>query len=200
MGMLVALFLAVLGGYGAAAIERRWPKRGPTLLLIAGACFLLESTAMPIGLNGTWPVEGMVPPPVPLIAASGPPAIYEAVRQLPASAVLAEFPFGEEQFDLRYMVWSAAHGRPLLNGYSGGFPASYAVNRAALSRVPNAPDRAWAVLARSGATHVVVHESLYLEGRGSQVSRWLEQSGARLVADVGGDRVFQLPSATHRGG
>ena len=62
------------------------------------------------------------PPPVPLIAESGPPSIYRAVRQLPASAVLAEFPFGEEQFDLRYMVWSAAHWRPLLNGYSGGFP------------------------------------------------------------------------------
>ena len=200
MGMLVVLFLSVLGGYGAAAIERAWPTRGRALIVIAGVCFLVESTAAPIGINGTWPVEGLAPPPVPLIAGSGPPGIYEAVRRLPVSAVLAEFPFGEEQFDLRYMVWSARHGRPLLNGYSGGFPASYAVNRAALGRVLEAPDVAWTVLTRSGATHAVVHESLYREGRGSQVSRWLEQRGARPVAALGADRVFQLPDASHRGG
>ena len=195
-GMLVALFLAVLGGYGAAAIERRWPRRGAAIVLLAGAFFLVESTSAPIELNGTWHVEGTVQPPVPLIAPSGPPSIYGAVGKLPPSAVLAEFPFGEEQFDLRYMVWSAAHWRPLLNGYSGGFPRSYAVNRAALSRVLEAPDRAWAVLARSGATHVVVHESIYLDGRGSQVSAWLERHGARPVAAIGGARLFELPSPT----
>jgi hypothetical protein len=198
-GMLVALFLAVLGGYGAAAIERRWPRRGGAVLMIAGAFFLVESTSAPIELNGTWHVEGTVKPPVPLIPAGGPPAIYGAVGRLPASAVLAEFPFGEEQFDMRYMVWSAAHWRPLLNGYSGGFPRAYAVNRAALSRVLDAPDRAWAVLARSGATHVVVHEGFYLDGRGEVVSAWLEQHGATPVAAAGGARLFVLPSPTFPG-
>jgi hypothetical protein len=200
MGMLVALFLAVLGGYGVAALERAWPRRGSALAATAGALFLVEATAAPIGINGTWPVEGTVSPPVPLFAESGPPSIYRAVRQLPATTVLAEFPFGEEQFDLRYMVWSASHWRPLLNGYSGGFPASYAVNRAALGRLLDDPGRAWAVLSRSGATHAIVHESLYLEGRGSRVSRWLESHGATAVAEANGDRIFKLPGATSLGG
>jgi hypothetical protein len=107
--------------------------------------------------------------------------------------VLAEFPFGEEQYDLRYMVYSAAHWRPLLNGYSGGFPRSYAVNRAGLGRVLDDPDTAWQVLASSGATHVIVHEGIYQEGRGARVSAWLASHGARDVAAFGEDRLFELP-------
>jgi hypothetical protein len=62
--------------------------------------------------------------------------------------------------------------------------------------VLEAPDRAWAVLARSGATHAVVHEGFYLDGRGLQVSAWLEQHGAKRVAAGDGARLFELPSPT----
>jgi hypothetical protein len=199
LAMLVALFLAVLGGYGAAAIERAWPRRGPALVLVAGLAFLVESTAAPIGINGTSPVAGLVPPPVPLIPDDGPPAIYRAVRELPPTAVLAEFPFGEEQFDLRYMAWSAGHRRPLLNGYSGGFPRSFSVNRAALARALDNPGLAWAILSKSGATHAVVHEGIYLNGNGLRVSQWLRDHGAREVAAAGTDRIFELPPPTIRG-
>jgi hypothetical protein len=131
--------------------------------------------------------------PVPVIAADGPPAIYRAVRALPAQAVLVEFPFGEEQYELRYMLYSAGHWRPLLNGYSGGFPRSYAVNRAGLGRVLEDPDTAWRVLAPSGATHAIVHEGIYLDGNGARVSNWLRAHGAREVAAFGEDVLFELP-------
>jgi hypothetical protein len=193
MAMVFALSLAVLGGYGARAIERTCRRSG-LLLVVLGILFLAEASPAPIKLNGTWSVGDLKPAPVPLIAADGPPAIYRAVRSLPAGAVLAEFPFGEEQYDLRYMAFSAIHWRPLLNGYSGGFPRSYAVNRAGLGRVLEDPDTAWRVLSASGATHAIVHEGIYLEGRGSRVSGWLTAHGARELAAIGEDRLFELPS------
>jgi hypothetical protein len=192
MAMIVALALAVLGGYGARAIERASRKSGAVLAAV-GLLFLVEASPAPIKMNGTWSVGDLTPPPVPLLEPGGPPAIYRAVRALPQHAVLAEFPFGEEQYDLRYMLYSAAHWRPLLNGYSGGFPRSYAVNRAALGRVLDDPATAWRVLASSGATHVIVHEAVYPAGGGARVSSWLAAHGARQVAAFGPDRLFELP-------
>jgi hypothetical protein len=80
-----------------------------------------------------------------------------------------------------------------LNGYSGGFPLSYAVNRAALGRVLDDPATAWRVLASSGATHAIVHEDIYPAGGGARVSAWLAANGAREVAAFGTDRLFELP-------
>ena len=192
MAMIFALALAVLGGYGARAIERSLRRSGAVLAVVS-LLFLVEASPAPIKMNGTWSVGDLKPPPERLIAPDGPPRIYQEVRALPAQTVLAEFPFGEEQYDLRYMVYSATHWRPLLNGYSGGFPRSYAVNRAGLGRVLDDPDTAWRVLASSGATHVIVHEGIYQEGRGARVSAWLVAHGARDIAAVGEDRLFELP-------
>ncbi len=192
MAMVFALALAVLGGYGARAIERAVRRPGAVLAAVA-LLFLVEASPAPISLNGTWSVGDMKPPPVPVLAPDGPPAIYRAVASLSARAVLAEFPFGEEQYDLRYMLYSSAHWRPLVNGYSGGFPRSHAVNRAALDRVLDDPDTAWRVLTASGATHAVVHEHVFAGDGGPRVSAWLEGCGAREVAESGGDRLFELP-------
>jgi len=202
MGMLVVLFLAVLGGYGARAIERalrdsRFPRlrleRATAVMAFASVFFLFEASPAPIELNGTWNAGDLRPPPARLVEPGWPPAIYRAVRALPANAVIAEFPFGDEQYDLRYMLHSAAHWRPLLNGYSGGFPQSYAVNRAGLGRVLDDPAAAWRVLAGSGATHAIVHEDVFLKGDGARVSAWLASHGAREVAAFGADRLFELP-------
>jgi len=208
MAMIFALALAVLGGYGARAVERallnaRGPRprmdRATAVLAVLSVLFLVEASPAPIKMNGTWSVGDLKPPPVPVLGPDGPPAIYRAVRELPARAVLAEFPFGEEQYDLRYMLYSAAHWRPLLNGYSGGFPRSHAVNRAALDRVLEDPDTAWRVLAASGATHAVVHEDVFPAGGGARVSAWLVSHGAREVAAAGDDRLFELaPPAVAR--
>ena len=192
MAMVFALALAVAGGYGARVIERSFRRSGAVLAAVA-LLFLVEASPAPIKMNGTWSVGDLKPPPVPLMAADGPPAIYRAVRALPPRAVLAEFPFGEEQYELRYMLHSASHWRPLLNGYSGGFPRSYAVNRAGLGRVLEDPDTAWRVLAASGATHAIVHEEVYPAGSGARVSAWLVSHGAREVAVFGADRLFELP-------
>jgi hypothetical protein len=73
------------------------------------------------------------------------------------------------------------------------------VNRAALARVVDNPDLAWAILSKSGATYAVVHEDIYLNGNGLRVSQWLRDHGAREVAAAGTDRVFELPPTIIRG-
>jgi hypothetical protein len=202
MAMIAALALAVLGGFGARAIERAlqrartpWPgmDRATAALAALSVLFLVEASPAPITMNGTWSAGDLKPPPVPLLGPDGPPPIYQAVHALPSRAVLAEFPFGDEQYDLRYMVYSASHWRPLLNGYSGVFPPLHAVNRAGLGRVLHDPDTAWRVLAASGATHAVVHEDVFPAGQGARVSAWLLSHGAREVAAAGADRLFELP-------
>jgi hypothetical protein len=193
VGMLVALFLSVLGGYGAAALEQRW-RSGRRWILAAGVLFLFEATSAPIVLNSTWGVTNLEPPAGRMLVGAERPPVYAFLATLPAEAAIVEMPFGEDQYELRYMVYSSSHWRPLLNGYSGGVPPSYVRLRATLRTVLTEPDRAWTTLIGSAATHVVVHENIYLPGDGPRVSDWLMRHGARDIARFGSDRVFALPS------
>jgi len=207
LAMIVALFLAVVGGYGCAAMEA-WLERAAwrtttarskrawwpgVAVLAVGAVFLAEATSAPIELNGTWKTSGLESPPARLLTGDSLPSVYRAIRSLPAGAALVEFPFGDEQHDLRYMVASAEHWRPLVNGYSGGAPASYYLNKSALSKVLVQPDRAWRILSATGATHAIVHEQIYTNGVGREVSNWLLSHGARQIGWFGSDRLFELP-------
>jgi hypothetical protein len=189
--MIVALFLACLGGCGFAVLER-WRRGRFPLLVVISVAILGESISLPLPLNGTSPLAGIVTPIGPLAIGAHVRPVYHAVAALPADAVLVEFPFGIEEYDLRYMVASAVHRRPILNGYSGGFPASYARHQAAFGRALSDPDVAWDSLLSSGATHALVHEDVYLNDEGRRLSRWLASHGARLVRSFGSDSLFEL--------
>jgi hypothetical protein len=93
-----------------------------------------------------------------------------------------------------YTFASGYHGKPIVNGYSGFFPAHYLRLKEALVRLPADADAdAWKALLASGATHAIVHEGGYDDDTsGSRVSGWLRASGARQVATFGRDRVFAL--------
>jgi hypothetical protein len=189
---IVALFLAGVGGYGVLVMER-WRGFRPTMLAAVCLIFLAESTAAPILLNGTSPLHDVVTPVGRLPQGLESPSVYAAVGALPPNAVLIEFPFGVEDYELRYMFASAVHRRPLLNGYSGGFPVSYVQARAVFGRVLSEPDRGWDLLRTRGVTHAVVHEDVFRGGDGARVSAWLTGRGAFLVFHSGGDRLFALP-------
>ncbi len=191
LAMLVALCLSVVAAYGAAGLERGG-RRGRVILAALAAVFLLEATGAPIALNGTFSYANLEPTPGRVYPASRAPAVYKSLNALPADAALVEFPFGVDGYEVRYMYYSTLHWKPLLNGYSGGFPLSYSRNKAALSRVIEKPDVAWAALAASGATHVIVHESAYLRRRRRIVGRWLRDHDAREIAVFGRDHVFEL--------
>ncbi len=194
-GMIVGLFLAVVAGYGALAVERR-RRIGVPLLVAACLLILMDAWVAPIGLSEQWPDvnhQEVELPRGPIPARADFPPVYAFVRTLPAGAPIAEFPFGEYPITLRYMYFSTAHWHPLLDGYSGGFPKAYLVTREALRHVLTKPDVAWSALAASDAAYAIVHEGLYLGARGPIVTAWIESHGARPIANFGGDRVFALP-------
>ena len=168
---------------------------------LAAALLLAEATVVPLALNVRLTTRGVrLTPPGPMRRGDDRPPVYRAVAALD-DAVLLELPFGAPAFELQYMFYSIAHGKPLVNGYSGFEPAAYAEVRAALGRVPWLDaERAWRVIERSAATHVVVHAGAFWDEEGAYLSDWLEARGARLAGAFGDDRLFELPRRPAIGG
>jgi hypothetical protein len=195
LAMLVTLCLSLLGGYGAAALARRFGWRA---LIAPGVLFLMEATPAPLILNDVWAEPILRPPSDRLQVGADVPAIYGHVARLPADAVLLELPFGSDPWELRYMVSSLAHGRRLVNGFSGAQPESYRRNREALRDPFRRPEAALRAVAECGATHVVVHEQSWMRPeRAQRLTRLLEQGGARRIAGEGRDVLLALrPSST----
>lgn len=200
--MIVALALAVLSGLGLAAVARRRPRAGAVLAAAAGLVFLLEGAAVPLQLNQRGYEPGLRPPdPGPVRQGDAAPAVYRHAAALPDDTVLVEFPFGAFVYDFQYLFYSIGHRKPLVNGFSGFFPPSYDERRARL-RLPallEDPDAAWNALARSGATHAIVHTRAFLHDEPARIGMWLESHGARLVGTFEYDRLYVLPRALTRG-
>ncbi len=191
--MIVALGLAALAAYGAAAIGRG--RRGVMVITVACALIILESIAVPMPMNGN-ATDFRQPALAPLpdvVAVESIPPVYRFVAELPASAALVELPLGGVGYELRYMFYSTSHWRPLVNGYSGSAPEAYGLLSERLKDLAGRPEAAWTALAGSGATHAIVHEGAYTDLRGIGISRWLRGNGAREIASFGQDRVFELP-------
>jgi len=190
--MIVILFLATAAGFGADVLERR-VRRGGAVAAILALLVLSEAFAAPIVTNGSSAESGYAAPPPRVYTGGQIPPVYRFLKTLPApGTVLVEFPFGEWGYELRYMFYSTNHWHPLLNGYSGTFPLSYSLRGALLRHPADSPDLAWKGLLEDGATHAVVHESLYKDDEGAAIGRWLAERGATLVSDTDGDKVFAL--------
>jgi hypothetical protein len=190
--MLAALFLAVLAGFGAAEIQARM-RRGGGVLLALAVLFLAESTAAPLVVNDVWSDPALHRPPARLATGADAPPIYRRAAGLPRSAVLIEFPFGSDPYELRYMFHQPLHGLPLVNGFSGARPRSYAERRGPLRDLLAEPERAWRALASTTATHALVHEGAWgIPAKGRRVTRWLEEHGALRLAEEGSDVLFEL--------
>jgi hypothetical protein len=189
--MIVALMLAVLGGFGAAAVARM--RHGVIVLGVVAALFLYEAGAAPFVVNGMSPVKGLATPPARLELPRRAPLIYRAVGQLPAGAVIADLPLGEADYDLRAMYYSIERWRRIVNGYSGFFPPQYGRVKVALSEVPRHPDVSVETLRELGVTHVIVHEAAYLDAEGRDTTATLSGLGATELFRDGSDALLALP-------
>jgi hypothetical protein len=193
--MIAAVFLCVVAGFGAKTllawrgpVAWRWP--GLATLIVAAA-FLAEAAFAPMSVNLTWGDGAVIPPPR-VEAAQDAPAVYHTLARLPENAVVAEFPFGDPAWELRYVYYSTVHWKRLLNGYSGGFPHGYLARAARLQRIRENPDDAWRALREAGATHVIVHERAFPAGEAAVVTRWLTDRFAVEIARFDGDLLFDL--------
>ena len=191
MAMIVALMLAVLGAVGAAAVVRI--RYGMAVLAILAACFLYEAGAAPFVVNGMSPVQGFATPPARLEPPRRAPRIYGAVSQLPSNAVIADFPLGQADYDLRAMYYSIERWRPIVNGYSGFFPRHYGRVTVALSEVPRHADVSMATLKELGVTHIIIHESAYFDTEGRDTTATLRGVGATELFRDGSDVLLALP-------
>jgi len=156
LGIFVVFALAMLAAYGHAALEATLPKRLARVLSIAiAAVLLLEYWVAPLRLV---PFPNTAPP------------LYAWLRQQPRG-VVAEFPMPLPDslpgHEARYAYMSTFHWMPLLNGYSGYYPASYLAMIAALRHFPD--ERAMTILRDRGTRYVVVHTSLYTADRAGEL-------------------------------
>ena len=87
-------------------------------------------------INRTWNQNEAMPPArvMPGTSPSAPP-VYARVAALPAGTVDHRVPVRRAAWEIRYVYYSAAHWKPITNGYSGAFPPRYKERVARLQRV-----------------------------------------------------------------
>jgi hypothetical protein len=188
--MVTVLMLAILGGYGAAAVARwRW---GWLALAVLTTAFFAESLVRPFPLNGIGTLRDYATPEARVYRPARAPAVYKRLAQ-ESDIVLAELPLGQPDYDTRAIFYSIVHRGRLLNGYSGFFPPHYGLLALALSDVPAHAMSAWDTLRSGGASHVIVHEAAWLDDRGSRTTTALKELGAVEMFRDGGDVLLRMP-------
>jgi hypothetical protein len=147
IGVLVTLALAVLAGLAIARFIRNrstWQAAGAVTLLAVLTVLDLNTTPL-----GQYPV-----PPVP--------TAHRMLANLPRGPVV-ELPFfwrpSERYQQAQYMMWSAWHWQPLINGYSDTFPPGFTEAAQVIATFPS--DEAFGELRRRGARYAVLHLPLY---------------------------------------
>lgn len=178
MGIMVGLSLAVLAGCGVASIAARVsaPARR-TILAAIGALILIEYASRPIPLQ-----------PIPAAI----PEVYADLLRDGGSvspAALVEYPMSARD-DPTYMYYSTFHWQPLVNGYSGFFPASYTEVVAASQDLPG--DAFIDLIKRRGARYLAVHQERMIGSRYVRMIPELDRrSDLRLVSRRPGERYGQ---------
>lgn len=190
--MLTLCCLSVVAGFGVRALLARG-RVGTVAILLLTTVFLVESTGSPIPLNLPMNAGIYQSGPREVFVGRDVPAIYRFAATLPRSSVIIEFPFGPTAWELQYVFYQRAHRHPIVNGYSGGFPASFDDNLLAFGALTTVPRAAWMRLRASGATHAIVHRDAYGPGQADPVEQWLIDHGATLLRASHGDRMYALP-------
>jgi hypothetical protein len=191
--MLVACFLAVLAGLGAASVLARLSRRvGIAILAAASLLILAESWVVPMPSNVQLVARGFEPTTRELYTGREMGPLYQYVRDAPGQVVLIEFPFGDPAYEILATYYAGYHRRPLVNGYSGFFPESYLRRATFLDHIPSDLETAYKAVQSSGATHALVHEAAFENGRGHEITDWLLGNGARVVGTYRSDKLLQL--------
>jgi hypothetical protein len=183
-GILVTTGLAVLAGFGTAAVLRRLRRPGWRALVLAGlgALAVLEIWAVPLPLMSVSTDAG--PADRWLAARPGP----DAVVILPLYAPHAV------HFESVRLFASTAHWHPLVNGYGGVSPPGYTADVETLNTFP-AP-AAVARLRAMYVRYVVVNLGQYDDAVRAQVTAALEvlPPGVTRVAAFEYTRIFEIGS------
>jgi hypothetical protein len=175
-GWLALASVAILAGYGVAALESRRLRTRIGLAAVLGVLITAESMRTPVGFT----------------TFQGFPGIYDRLNV--DGVVVAEFPFYSGRSVSEngpYLVNNTRYLRALVNGYSGFQPATY---EARGERLRNFPEpSAVAELKKIGVTHVTVHSAAFAEQSGVEATKAIDAvTDLELIADEGGIRLYRL--------
>lgn len=156
LSQAVLLLIAVLAGYGVAALQQRWTKLAawPAAALLI-ALVNVEAFRAPIGY----------------VRYDGVPEVFAALAA-ESGAVVVELPFPIPQqwfLNAGYMLNSTRHWRPMLNGYSGFRPPSYDRSYEAARNFPY--EESLIALYALGVTHMIVHTGALSPERAAKLAR-----------------------------
>jgi hypothetical protein len=189
-GMVVAVFLSILAGTGAALVMRA-ARRSALPAAAFSIVFLAETAFTPMLLNSSWGGDFVVPP-AHIETAANAPAVYHHIATMPDARVITEFPFGDISWELRFVYYSSVHWKRLVNGYSGTFPASYKTRVALFHNVALHAGEAWQALRATGTTHVIVHESALSAKEAALIEQWLTDHFAVEIARFDQDVLYDI--------
>ncbi|MGE5199049.1 MAG: hypothetical protein ACM3H9_05375 [Rhodospirillaceae bacterium] len=164
LGLVVVLALAVLGGFAVKALVTRWRHAA-----VASAALVLLAMA------------DLCVVPLFMVEARPVAPAYESLRKWPYGPV-AEFPFFYLRMDFprhsEYMLYSTAHWRPLVNGYSDYIPPDFRAMVVPLSSFPN--PESFAILKQLRVRYVIFHLNLYDRRAVVELKSRIEQYAAYL--------------------
>jgi hypothetical protein len=147
LGIFVVMFVGILAAYGYQALAAGRSVAARAALAAALGCGLLLEYRVSLRLADY---------------TNTPPPIYRLLATLPRGP-LAELPCPRLDAlpgrDPEYAYLSTFHWFPLVNGYSGVYPASYLARIEGLRTFPD--DRSIDRLRRDGVRYVIVHASAY---------------------------------------
>jgi len=190
--MVTALCLSVMAGLGAAWLLSRARRIGIVLVALGCVFVLAESWVGPMPTNMLLEVHGYAPTPRRLLQAETMSPLYRTLRDTPGKVALIEFPFAEPAYEILATYYAGFHRRPLVNGYSGFFPEDYLRRATFLTHIPFDLDAATRAVQSSGATHALVHQAAFPDGRGHEVTDWLVSTGATITGTFGADKLLTL--------
>ena len=185
--VLFHIALAVLAAWGLSLLTRRRSVRDSR-----------SRPAPPRSRCSCWSTGPFRSPLIPTPGESS--AVYRWMRtsRFPGAAV--EWPLGL-LYDFEYVLRQTAHEKPILNGYSGFFPAQYTELETLLKKRPIPETEAWPRMRALGASVLVYHAH---EGRGyrandysAAVRRGVSQGALELLGGfphegLGFDFAFRL--------
>jgi hypothetical protein len=190
--MVAFMFLSALAGLGLSGILRRAGRAGSWVTAVVALAVAAESAATPMPLNTVTQFTALEPVPPRVATVGDVPVEYRLAARLPSNAVLVEFPLGDVGWDLWAVYHSTFHWKPLVNGFSGGFPPHYERLARLLFDVSANPDLAWDALRAQGPTHAIVHRRAY-DRNARSPETWLQARGARRILVSPDVSAYELP-------
>jgi hypothetical protein len=177
--VLVMLGLALFAGYGVAAIETRFGRRGA--LAVALLLPLMLSEWFVINLPGGPPTRAEIP----TIYRSALLQSARALVSLPEHRGTPEWPI-----DADYLYYSTVHWRPIVNGFGRAEPPMYAGDIAQIDTFPSSDSAKR--MKQMGVDYVVLHAGRYPNGAAAILQGARTSPDYELVGQVGTDFLFHV--------